>query len=342
MSLHPQAQAYLDALVATMPPGPPLEERPVADVRAFLARGRGVESDALATEGPKADVPVSDVTIERDGATFGARVYAPPTDEPLPVVVFFHGGCYVLGDLGMHDPSLRRLAVDTPAVVVSVDYRLAPEHPFPTGPEDCYAATVWAAEHAPAYGGDPSRLVVTGDSAGAGLAAAVALMARDRGGPGIALQLLVYPMLDRTMSLPSHRTYGGGDHLLRREFLAWSWRQYLGEDAHGTAAAHPYASPLRDADDLRGLAPAHVLLAECDPIVDDGEAYAQRLAEAGVPVTVSRYPGQIHGFAYMLAVLDDAATAIAEMAGAVRACTSSVPPRGGAGTAPVTPPEEQP
>lgn len=315
MTVDPQAQAYLDDVAAQAAGTLPLDLRPPDEVRTVLARTRGVETDATATEGPPVAVPVTDVTTP---GGVPVRVYAPPTDAPLPVVVFFHGGCFVIGDLGMHDPSLRRLAVDTPAVVVSVDYRLAPEHPFPAGPEDCWAATCWAADHAAAYGGDPARVVVAGDSAGGGLAAAVALMARDRGAPAIAHQLLVYPMLDRTMSLPSHERYGAGDHLLRREFLAWSWRQYLGDDAHGPDAAHPWASPLRDADDLTGLPPAHVLLAECDPIVDDGARYADRLADAGVPVTTSVHAGQIHGFAFLLAVLDDANVALTEMAEVVR------------------------
>jgi acetyl esterase len=175
-------------------------------------------------------------------------------------------------------------------VVLSVDYRLAPEHRFPAAAEDAYAATAWAFAHAAELGAVPSRLAVAGDSAGGNLAAVVPLMARDRGGPPLRSQVLVYPAVDCAQNTPSCRDNGEG-YFLTAAHMRWYWEQYLG----AADGAHPYASPLR-ATDLRGLPPAYVVTAEFDPLRDEGEAYAQRLRDAGVPVIVRRYDGMFHGF----------------------------------------------
>jgi len=196
-----------------------------------------------------------------------------------------------VGDLDSSDLRCRILAEWSACLVISVDYRLAPEHPFPAAVDDGYAATRWAAEQAAGLGSDPNRIAVGGDSAGGGLAAAVALAARDRGGPALVFQYLVYPMLDSAMLAPSYQENGVG-YGLSAETMAWYWQQYAPNQA---ARQDLLASPSR-APDLRGLPPAFVITAEYDPLRDEGEAYAARLKDAGVPVELKRYEGMIHGF----------------------------------------------
>jgi acetyl esterase len=207
------------------------------------------------------------------------------------LVVYYHGGGWVLGDLETHDATCRRLANASDCIVVAVDYRLAPEHKFPAAVEDCYAAALWAAENAASLGVDAARVAVAGDSAGGNLAAVVSLLAKQRGGPPLAHQALIYPVTDFDFQRPSYQENAEG-YLLTRQAMEWFWRQYLNDDAEG---ADPLASPLR-APDLRGLPPATVITAEYDPLRDEGEVYAERLAQAGVPTTCVRYLGQIHGF----------------------------------------------
>src|SRR5213078_1916119 len=199
-------------------------------------------------------------------------------------------------------------------LVVSVDYRLAPEHRFPAAPEDCYAATRWLAEHAGSLGGDKGRIAVGGDSAGGNLAAVVALMARDRGGPKLAFQLLVYPATDTDFETRSYRENSEG-YFLTRADMVWFWNHYAPRDED---RRNPYAAPLRAAS-LRGLPPALVITAEFDPLRDEGEAYGARLRDAGNQVLVKRYPGMIHGFFGMGTLLTQARTATKEAAGALRA-----------------------
>jgi acetyl esterase len=199
-------------------------------------------------------------------------------------------------------------------VVVSVDYRLAPEHRFPAGPEDCYAATRWVAEHAAELGIDPGRLAVGGDSAGGCLTAVVAQMARDRRGPALRYQLLVYPVTNCDFGTDSYRDNAEG-YFLTRSMMEWFWRQYLADPAH---AEEPYASPLR-AEDLDGLPPGLCITAEFDPLRDEGEAYAERARSAGVELATSRYDGMFHGFFAMDAMLDGAKRAVAEACAALRA-----------------------
>lgn len=240
------------------------------------------------------------------------RVYAPRTDGPAPVLVYFHGGGWVSGDLDMHDATCRGLANGAPCVVVNVDYRLAPEHPFPTPLDDCYAATVWAHEHAAELGGDSGRLGVGGSSAGGNLAAAVCLKARAGGGPPLVQQVLIYPVLDAAMTTPSQQANGQG-YFLTTEQMRWFWDQYTPDPS---MRSDPLASPANE-ERLEGLPPAVVLVAEYDPLRDEGEQYAERLERAGVPVRLLSYDGQIHGFIALANMIADGARAVGELADVV-------------------------
>lgn len=256
---------------------------------------------------------VEDRTIPGPGGALPVRLYTPAGSGPFPMLVWFHGGGWVVGDVESADPTARHLAVGAGCVVVSVDYRLAPETKFPGAAEDCYAATRWAVAHAAEIHGDAERLAVGGDSAGGNLAAAVTLMARDQRGPALAFQLLVYPVTHCNYATKSYQAYAEG-HLLSRASMQWYWDMYLHTPAD---AQNPYAAPLV-ASDLSGLPPALVLTAECDPLCDEGAAYAQRLSAAGVPTTYSCYGGMIHGFFGMPAVLDKGKQAVAEASAALR------------------------
>jgi acetyl esterase len=230
------------------------------------------------------------------------------------MLVYFHGGGWVIGNLDTHDGVCRQLCNAAHCVVVSVDYRLAPEHPYPAAAEDAYAATRWVAANAAAIGGDPARIALGGDSAGGNLTAVVTLMARDRGGPPLVFQLLVYPATDApTADHPSYRENAEG-YFLTRDMMLWFWNHYCGSTPDLTDA---YRYPLR-AKDLRRLPPAYVITAEFDPLRDEGEAYAARLREANVPVRLKRYAGMIHGFFGMGALLTQAREATKEAAEALR------------------------
>ncbi|MFC8128880.1 alpha/beta hydrolase [Streptomyces sp. NPDC057302] len=239
-------------------------------------------------------------------------------DRPRPTVVFFHGGGYTLCGLDTHDATARTLCAESGAVVVSVAYRLAPEHRFPAATEDAYAALCWAAgqARAGALGGDPGAVVTAGDSSGGGLAAVAALMARDRGGPAVALQVLIYPVLDAGQDSGSYTSNATG-YFLTAAHLRWFWEQYLGPDGEGT---HPYASPL--GADLAALPPAHIVTAGCDPLCDEAKAYALKLRLAGVPVTQGHHPGMFHGFLGFTRLLEDARAAVADVAEAVASTVS--------------------
>jgi len=306
MPLDPQARTLLDAMAASG--AAPLDQMSVTDARAFMDSMR-------AMQGPPTVLPVvRDVQIEGPAGPIPARFYRPRHDEFLPLLVYFHGGGWVIGSLETHDNVCRDLAVKTCCAVLSIDYRLAPEHPFPAAAEDCYAATVWAHDNAARLGIDAARIAVGGDSAGGNLAAVVALMARDRKAPPLRFQLLVYPVTCGRMDTPSYRENAEG-YLLTSAAMAWFWAHYVPAAA---GREECYAAPLR-ASDLRGLPPALVLTAEYDPLRDEGEAYAKRLAEAGVPAEVRRYEGQIHGFFGMSALIDRAREAFDEAAATLRA-----------------------
>jgi acetyl esterase len=238
------------------------------------------------------------------------RIYWPPTAEQsdLPVVVFYHGGGFALGDLVTHDPVARAHAVGAEAIVVSVDYRLAPENPFPAGVNDCWAALQWVAEHAAELGGDPNRIAVAGDSAGGNLAAVMALLARDNGGPKLAFQLLWYPTITADFSLASFTENADAPVLDRNvidAFLTW----YLpGSDISDPKALPPTIAPANAAD-FRGLAPAYIGTAEHDPLRDDGARYAELLNAAGVPTELSNEPTLVHGYVSFALLIPAAAEA---------------------------------
>jgi acetyl esterase len=309
MLLDPQAQAFLDQ-VATMnlPPLNTMSVEQARQVAAALSEMHGAPEpvgsvDNLVIPGPASEIPI--------------RVYTPEQSGPLPVLVYCHGGGWVVGDLESHDAVCRALANAAGCLVASVEYRLAPEHKFPAAAEDAYAATRWMAENAGQIAGDPQRIAVGGDSAGGNLAAAVALMARDRGGPQLTCQLLIYPLTESACETVSCQENGEG-YFLTLEMLRWFWNHYLGSDAD---RRNPYAAPLR-ARDLRGLPPALVLTAEFDPLRDEGEAYATRLRAAGVQVQCKRYDGMIHGFFSMGGLLDQARVAMDEVAAGLQAAFS--------------------
>jgi acetyl esterase len=305
VALLPEIRSLLDQQATSG--RPPLHHQSVEQARAFHV------ADAAALNGPPAPVAaVADRRVPGPAGELPVRVYTPEGEPPFPIVVFFHGGGWVVGTLDTYDPLCRALAAATPAVVVSVDYRLAPEHRWPAAVEDAYAATEWASRNAAALGGVQHRLAVAGDSAGGNLAAVVALGARDRGGPAIAFQLLVYPVLDAAGGTASWREYADGYHLTA-DGMRWYWDHYLG----GADGAAPDASPLRAAF-VGGLPPALVIGAEYDILRDEGEAYAARLAEAGVDASASRHAGVVHGFVRWRAVTGAAGDALQEAATALR------------------------
>jgi acetyl esterase len=297
MKLHPDAARVCEMIVAAK--RPPLETLTPPQAReAYLASRRlfqpepGEVAEVAALEAPGPNGPISLRFYRGHGAS---------KTELQPALVYFHGGGWVIGDLESHDQACRALANATRCIVVAVDYRLAPEHKFPAAVEDATAATRWIADNAARLGIDASRLAVGGDSAGGNLAAVVALDARERGGPPLVFQLLIYPCTDMHLEFPSHLRHA--DQLpLRRTTMQWFVDHYL-RDAKDKADWR--ASPLR-APDLSGLPPALIVTASFDPLSDDGEAYAKALETARVQVTWESFPGQIHGFLSMARVIADA------------------------------------
>jgi acetyl esterase len=256
------------------------------------------------------------VEIPGPAGQVGARLYVPPTadsQDPPPLLVYFHGGGWVIGDLETHDDPCRFLAAHSGAALLAIDYRLAPEHPFPAAVEDAEAAYAWAVTNAEQLGVNGGRIAVGGDSAGANLAAAVCLTARDAGAQLPAMQLLIYPVTDAAGEAPSRRTFGEG-FLLTRSDMDWFEERYLPEDSD---RSDPRVSVLQ-APDLSGLPPAYVATAGFDPLRDEGEAFAARLREAGVPVALRRHPDLVHTFANLTAICPSARAAMLEAAGALR------------------------
>ncbi|MGV9661899.1 alpha/beta hydrolase [Nocardia niigatensis] len=279
--LHPDVEAMLSALESF----PDVTLHEAAELREIIVSRR-----APLTREP-AMRRAEDLVIAGPGGDLPVRVYVPERarDAALPVVVFAHGGGFVFCDLDSHDEFCRSMALAVGVVVVSVDYRRAPEHPGPAAMEDVYAAVVWAAGRAAEYGGDPDRIAVAGDSAGGNLAATVSLAARDRGGPRIAAQIMLYPVIDDDLTTESYQRYGEG-YYNTTSSMRWYWQQYA---PNGTD--NPYLVPSK-AESLAGLPPAVVATAELDPPCAAGEDYARRLAEAGVPVITHRFDGLFHGF----------------------------------------------
>lgn len=307
MPLDPQIQAVLDQMAALN--GPPIHVLTPEVVRM------GIRMQAAnAADEPEAVAQVVNRTIPGPAGELPVRIYTPAGSGPFPALVFFHGGGWVICDLDTHDKLCRSLCNGAGCVVVSVDYRLAPEHKFPAAPEDCYAATQWVAGHAAEINANAGKIAIGGDSAGGNLTAVVAQMVRDQGGPRLALQLLIYPATDFNFDGPSIHENGQG-YFLTNEDMNWFSSYYLNSDAD---RKNPLASPMLTAN-LSGLPSALVITGEYDPLRDEGEAYGKRLKEAGVPVTLSRYDGMIHGFLSLEPLTDKGKQAITECAQALRA-----------------------
>ncbi len=310
MPLDPEAKASLEKRIE-MGVLEPHESSP-EEARALQAARPNLPGPEMASvsdhlaPGPHGDVPVRVYVPEgvhphplpegegsRHPRDFSTSLRSARNDNGggLPVCMWFHGGGWVIGSVETNDATARALAKASGAIVVSVDYRLAPEHKFPIPFDDSYAATVWAAENAASLGGDPSRLAVAGASAGGNLSTTVALRARDEGGPAIVHQSLIYPVTDRDFTRPSYKENGEG-YGLSHASMVWFFDCYLSSESD---ASNPYVAPML-AEDLSGLPPAFVLTCEYDPLRDEGEAYAKRLQDAGVPTKLSRYDGMIHAF----------------------------------------------
>ena len=286
MSLDPQIDALLQRLAEAGAPAP--ESRTVGENRALASSLAALAGDLEAVGS------VHDTVAAAEGIEVPVRIYTPAgvsQSGRLPVTVFFHGGGWVLGDLDSQDHIARIMANRSGTIVVSVDYRLAPEHRFPAAIDDAYAAVSWVAANAAGFGGDGRNIAVFGESAGGNLAAALVQEARRRGGPRIALQVLAYPAVDRFDDSPSMYENMAGP-LLTRAWLEWFWGLYLTTPDEG---ADPRVSPAR-ADELAGLAPAVIVTAEHDPLRDQGDRYAQRLADAGVRVKHLPIKGATHAF----------------------------------------------
>jgi acetyl esterase len=293
-------------------PRPPLDTRAPTEAREDLRHAVRVVA------GPPIDLPeVRDITIAGGEVPLRARLFVPEDADgggPGPLIVFFHGGGWVTGDLDTHDRPCRLLAKTSGARVLSVDYRVAPEHPFPAAADDALAAFRDAVARADQLGADPTRIAVAGDSAGGHLAAVTAQQSAADGGPSPAFQLLIYPATDLADTTTSRETFADG-FLLTKANIDWYELQFVG--AHGDRH-DPRVSPLQ-ASELRGLAPAMVVTAGFDPLRDEGEAYASRLRDAGVRTLLRRHPGYVHGFVNVLALGPGPREAIAEMGGVLRA-----------------------
>jgi acetyl esterase len=284
-----------------------------------LAAARAADLASIRDSGgePEPVHEVVDLVIPGPGGDLPLRVYRPASQRPLPALLYFFGGGWVLGAIDTADGVSRALANATDAMVIVPGYRLAPEHPFPAAVDDCYAALRWVAAHADEIGADPARLAVGGDSAGGNLAAAVTLLARANG-LALAGQLLVYPNTDQVADDQVADQAADDEFLFNRRSVAWYRQHYLTDPGD---AASPLASPFR-ADSLADLPPALVITAEYDPLRDEGEAYAQRLADEGVLVDLVRYTGMAHGFFTMIGTLEASRTAIAQSAAHLRKCFS--------------------
>lgn len=308
MPIDPQMQAFLDQQAALG--APPLHKLTPEQIRAGSRLQR---EQALRYYTPEQVAKIENRRIPAPTGEIPVRIYTPQGDGPFPLLVFFHGGGWVIGDLDSHDDLCRALTNAAGCVVFAVDYRLAPEHKFPAATEDCYAATEWAAAHTGELNADPSRIAVGGDSAGGNLAAVVTHIARDRGGPQLSFQMLIYPATDFGGDYASRDENANGP-VLDSESSGWFMNHYLnGEDDR----TNPLASPML-ASDFSNLPPALVITAEYDPLRDEGEAYAAKLKAAGVPVTVRRYDGLIHGFFSIGAGVDKVQQAMAETTASLR------------------------
>ena len=310
VAYHPQAQTIIDMInagAANSPPG----EQSVDTARAAYAgwwslNGPGPEISEVR------DVAIPSVT---GGAAVPARIYRPTENTDAPVVVFFHGGGMVIGSMDAYDGVCRLIADASGAVAVNVDYRLAPEHTYPAQIDDAWSATCWVADNATELGADPTRVIVAGDSAGGNLAALMALRARDNGRPSLALQMLLYPVVDWAGTFPSIDENGAGN-FLTKQTMQWFRKNYLGDDEE--LWTDPAVSPWYT-EDLAGVCPAWIMTTSHDPLRDEGEAYAARLQDAGVPTIATRVDGIFHAFFGQTNLLELAVTALGDFAAAVKA-----------------------
>lgn len=309
--LHPQVQTYLERI----------SRAGFAELHTFTpAQARqGLRRQIPMLAEPESVAAVESRVIALAGHRVPVRIYTPAGAAPMPVVLFFHGGGFVLGDLDTHDALCRSLANGALAIVVSVDYPRAPEHKFPTAPDVCFAATRWAAANADSFGADATRIAVAGDSAGGNLAAVVTHMARDLDGPQLAFQLLIYPDTDFRRTNTSIREFAGKYGNITRAGQHWFMDNYLTSEEE---KLDPRVSPLL-ATDHSGLPPALVITAEYDALRDEGEEYAAALARAGVPAEVRRYPGMIHEF--LRHPFDESDTARSEAGATLRHALTASP-----------------
>lgn len=301
MPLDPQVEKFLQQLAQLQLP-------PLTSLSPVQARELAAKLQGKPLRSPR--VPKVENRTIPGKQEIPIRIYTPEGNRPFPMLVYFHGGGWVLSDLDTADSTCRDLSLGAECVVVSVDYRLAPEHKFPAAVEDAYAATLWVAENAAALNGDVTRIAVAGDSAGGNLAAAVTLMARDRKQPALVYQVLIYPVTRYGFDTESYREYGKGGFGLTKDEMVWFWHHYLDNTEDGQ---NPLASPLL-AENLSQLPPALIIIAEFDVLRDEAEAYATRLQSAGVPVQVLRYEGMIHAFVGVAQVIDRGKDAIADIA----------------------------
>ena len=302
MPIHPQGQAVIDRRSASGYPAPGADAPLSVKRQYFVNTWREPGPEVGKVEGRRVPGPNGEIPI---------RIYTPPTGAaPFPVHMLFHGGGFVLGNIETYDGNSRRLCVGAECMVVSVDYRLAPENKFPAAPEDAYAATCWVAQNAASINADPTRMSMGGDSAGGNLATVTAMMARDRGGPKLSLQILMCPVTHRDFS----PTTFNKEETPRSSKESW-WVQYLNDESE---AKNPYACPL-EAEDLSGLPTALVVTNEFDELRDEGEAYAERLKQAGVPTTLTRYDGMFHVFHMYPTYIDAAREAVEQECAALRA-----------------------
>ncbi|MBT5796682.1 MAG: alpha/beta hydrolase [Porticoccaceae bacterium] len=291
MPLEPATAAILAAIAESG--GPEYHELPVAESRAIYTESQSVPPTV-------AVYSVEDIMVDGPAGNIPVRIYRPHA-MPAPMHVHFHGGGWVIGNLITHDEDCREICIASGCIVVAVDYRLAPEHPFPAAPEDCYAVACWASIYGVDFGAKVGPISIGGDSAGGNLAAAVALMARDRKGPDFALQLLLYPITESSMSSTSFQDNAEG-YLLTKAMMTWFWDHYCPDVQQRN---NPLVSPLL-ASDLSDLPPALVITAEFDPLRDEGEAYGKRMQAAGVEVEIRRFDGLIHAFFSLAGVLEAA------------------------------------
>jgi acetyl esterase len=308
--LDPAAQQFLNAIAAAG--GPPIHKLSIRDARAVLTK---------AQSGPVAKLPadIEDraVPVGPKGAVSLRIVRPQGAQGTLPAIIYLHGGGWILGDKDTHDRLVRELAVGAGATVVFVNYTPSPEAHFPTAIEEAYAAARWVAENGTNIGIDITRLAIAGDSVGGNMAAAVALLAKERGGPRLCFQVLFYPVTNADFDTPSYRHFAEG-YFLTREAMKWFWDAYTTDLA---ARSHPTGSPLRASlDQLRGLPPALVITGECDVLRDEGEEYARKLTAAGVRVTATRYLGIIHDFVMLNALAETPAarSALGQATGLLR------------------------